>query len=93
MCEKHYISVCVEGSAHKMAIPYCVLDVSLRAGWLPVSVSADCVLCDGSSEESSVTVAAGWKGRQDKHWVCTGQGLDHTRLCKGLPIGWKLYSL
>lgn len=47
-----------------MAIPYCVLDVSLRAGWLPVSVSADCVLCDGSSEESSVTVAAGWGGRQ-----------------------------
>lgn len=64
VCEKHYISVCVEGNAHKMAIPYCVLDVSLRAGWLPVSVSADCVLCDGSSEESSVTVAAGRRGRQ-----------------------------
>lgn len=40
-----------------------VLDASPRAGWLPVSVSADCVLCDRSSEASSVTGAALWRGR------------------------------
>ncbi len=50
----------------------CVV-VSLQARCVPVSDSADCVLCDGGSEESSLSEAAVCWSRREFDVRRTGQ--------------------
>lgn len=90
VCEKHCICVCVcacEGDCLQDAPAFvcgtaCEMCPRGLAGWLPLSVGADCVLCDRGSEASSVTGAPLSLLDRDR---------DRERTCILLPSV-KLYS-
>lgn len=76
--------MCAFRHTSRLYISACVCDrvsvVSLQARCVPVSDSAaDYVLCDGDSEESSVSEAAVWRSRRAFDVRRTGQ--DRTGQC------------